>query len=69
MAPFSLEIGLCSALLVLTGLGLAHSGAPKGKEGVLLENDVVYGKGGDEDLRLDIARPNVKPLSFGGGIH
>jgi acetyl esterase/lipase len=36
---------------------LAASGAAQQPAGVKFERDVVYGKGGEEDLKLDISRP------------
>jgi acetyl esterase/lipase len=44
---------LCWCGLIL----LAASAAAQQPAGILFERDVVYGKGGDEDLKLDIARP------------
>src|SRR5690348_7951038 len=44
---------------------------PKAPEGVSWEQDVVFGKGGDSELHLDIARPkdSGKPLACIVVIH
>jgi acetyl esterase/lipase len=45
------------ALLALPTLLLAQDKGPKVPDGVLYQPDVVFGKGGDVELALDIARP------------
>lgn len=48
------RLGLIVALLVLPG---ASWGQDKAKADIVTHTDLVYGKGGDEDLQLDLALP------------
>jgi acetyl esterase/lipase len=45
------------ALLATSSFALAQDKGPKIPDGVLYQPEVVFGKGGDIDLALDIARP------------
>jgi acetyl esterase/lipase len=47
---------LASALLILSATLLVAQ-APDAKTAIVVERDLVYGKGGDEDMKLDLARP------------
>ncbi len=46
---------ICLILIALGGRHLAA--APQPPDGVVYEPNIEYGKGGDESLRLDLARP------------
>jgi acetyl esterase/lipase len=49
-----------STFLALVGVApalLAQQQPPPPPEGIVLEPDIVYGKGGDVELKLDLARP------------
>jgi acetyl esterase/lipase len=51
---------LFSATVLIVGFGIAigrSSSAAEPAAGVVVEKDITYGKGGDEDLKLDLARP------------
>lgn len=49
--------GLAAIVAFTTSIGWAH--AVDVPPGVVYEADVVYGRGGDRDLRLDMARPET----------
>lgn len=48
---------LTLAGLLAVGLPLLGQVQPEKKPAVVMEKDLVYGKGGDQDLQLDLARP------------
>ncbi|TLD68588.1 alpha/beta hydrolase [Phragmitibacter flavus] len=51
---------VCIALSALAGLFVlskTHADKPKPPDTILFEPNIVFGKGGDDDLKLDLARP------------
>jgi acetyl esterase/lipase len=49
---------LASTTALVVGFAMGHSAwAAEPVDGVVLEKDIIYGKGGNEDLKLDLARP------------
>jgi acetyl esterase/lipase len=69
--------GALAALPALTALSLRAQGPPAPDTGNLrVEKDIVFGKGGDKDLTLDVYRPPASVTSkrlaivhlFGGGF-
>jgi len=56
----SLYLFFCCSLAASIGVAFSLSvaaAAPEPPPGVVYEPDLVYGKGGDKDLQLDLARP------------